>query len=385
MTVKILVVDDEPDLETLIRQRFRRQIRDSRYEFLFARDGEDALRTLEIEPGISVVLTDINMPRMDGLTLLGHIGGLNRLLRSVVISAYGDLDNIRVAMNRGAFDFLTKPIDFTDLEVTLEKTVLEVDAMRRGQDARLQLAHVEQELEVASRIQQAILPQTFCEFDARTDVRLYAAMQPARQVGGDFYDYFWVDEEHLAFAVADVSGKGVPAALYMAISRTVLRAIGLQGLEPGACMRRMNYILCQDNESGMFVTAFYGMLHVPTGTVTYSNAGHNPPYWLSAACTPKRFENLGGLVLGVLEAAEYKTGTLQLAPGDSLLLYTDGVTEAMDPAGQFFGEPRLVHELTRSEDTRPTALVGDLMQSVVDFAGGRDPHDDVTVLAVRWG
>lgn len=385
MPVKILVVDDEPDLETLILQKFRRHIREERYEFVFARDGEDALRALEEEPAITVVLTDINMPRMDGLTLLGRIGDLNRLLRSVVISAYGDLENIRVAMNRGAFDFLTKPIDFTDLEVTLEKTVLEVDSVKRGQDARRQLDHVEQELTVAARIQQTILPQTFCEFDERSDVRLFAAMQPARQVGGDFYDYFWLDEDRIGFAVADVSGKGVPAALYMAISRTVLRATAMHSLAPGPCMAQMNRILCTDNGSGMFVTAFYGILHVPTGKVHYTNAGHNPPYWLSSTSEPKRFENLGGLVLGVLPEAEYVTGSLQLKPGDSLVLYTDGVTEAMDPNGAFFGEPRLVDELTKVKEALPVALVGALMAAVDTFAAGRSPHDDVTVLALRWG
>src|SRR5215472_2179157 len=139
MTFKVLVVDDEPDLELLIKQRFRKRIRDGEFEFVFAQNGEDALAKLEQDPGLDIVMSDINMPVMDGLTLLSRLSDINRIVKAVIVSAYGDLQNIRVAMNRGAYDFLTKPIDFEDFEVTIKKTIQELETLHQGVKARDQL------------------------------------------------------------------------------------------------------------------------------------------------------------------------------------------------------------------------------------------------------
>ena len=143
---KILVVDDEPDVETMVRQKFRRQIRDSELSFCFARDGEAALECVRQDPSIDVVISDINMPVMDGLSLLGHLNESNRILRTVVVSAYGDMDNIRAAMNRGAYDFLTKPIDFRDFQITLDKAIRDMERIRDGIRARDQLTAIQSEL-----------------------------------------------------------------------------------------------------------------------------------------------------------------------------------------------------------------------------------------------
>src|ERR1022692_2436286 len=158
---QILVVDDEPDLELLVRQRFRRQIRDKEFEFLFSHNGEEALETLASQPAIDLVLSDINMPVMDGLTLLGKLGEASKTLRAVVVSAYGDMSNIRTAMNRGAIDFLIKPIDFEDLEITIRKTLDHVAQLKQSIQTQERLMAIKQELGVASRIQQSILPRPF--------------------------------------------------------------------------------------------------------------------------------------------------------------------------------------------------------------------------------
>src|SRR5580658_3934924 len=179
MAFKILIVDDEPDLELLIRQRFRRRNRDGAFDFEFALNGEEALSKLNSDESIDIVMSDINMPVMDGLTLLSRLREMDRLLRTVIVSAYGDMQNIRIAMNRGAYDFLTKPIDFEDFEVTLKKTIQEIQGVRAGYQARKQLDAIENELSVANRIQQSMLPRKFPPFPERREFEIYAEMDPA--------------------------------------------------------------------------------------------------------------------------------------------------------------------------------------------------------------
>jgi len=380
VTIHILVVDDEPDLETLITQRFRKQIRAGNFQFHFSGDGEQALEKLEHEPRIEIIFTDINMPRMDGLTLLGRLGELDLLHKAVVISAYGDMENIRTAMNRGAFDFLTKPIDFQDLEKTLEKTIREVQDLRKGQDAQRTLITMEQELTVAARIQQSILPKAFPE---APQIDLFACMHSAKQVSGDFYDFFWLDEHHLAVVVADVSGKGVPAALFMAVSRTLLRAVaGLKSC-PAQCLKRVNELIEPENVNNLFVTMIYGVLDIRTGFFEYTNAGHNLPYHLHAQ-GPTALPNQGGIVLGILPEISYEVSTLQLEPGDGLLLYTDGVTEAIDQDRNFYGEERLEALLANDKTRTAQELVEQITGDLWGFVGPAPQHDDITVLSFRY-
>src|SRR4051812_35463498 len=252
----ILVVDDEPDLELLINQRFRREIRDRTMRFVFASNGQDALRQLDAQGDADVVLTDINMPVMDGLTLLANLNERYPLLKSVIVSAYGDMANIRAALNRGAFDFVTKPIDFQDLALTLTRSIQEARTKRQAASDHERLVALARELDVARRIQQSIVPTRFPPFPHRTDVAIHASMQPARSVGGDFYDYFFIDEHRLAFAIGDVTGKGVPAALFMAVSRTLLRSTAPRGSRPGGCLAWVSPPLCAEAVGGLFSTCF---------------------------------------------------------------------------------------------------------------------------------
>ena len=182
---RILVVDDEPDLEPLVLQRMRRSIRGGEYTFVFAHNGIEALEVLGKDPTIDMVLSDINMPRMDGLTLLEQIPQVSPDIRCVIVSAYGDMKNIRVAMNRGAFDFVTKPIDFEDLKVTIDRTMRHLQEWREALASRDKLVVLQNELDVASKMQKSILPTTF---PTSPDYKVSARMQAARNVGGDFYD-----------------------------------------------------------------------------------------------------------------------------------------------------------------------------------------------------
>jgi sigma-B regulation protein RsbU (phosphoserine phosphatase) len=383
MAYKILIVDDEPDLELLVRQKFRQHVRESRFELSFARNGKEALQKIEEDPGIDLLLSDINMPVMDGLTLLAQLEGVDRFMKAIVVSAYGDMQNIRTAMNHGAYDFVTKPIDFQDLEVTINKTLHTVDALKQAKREREQLLSIQQELGVASRIQMSILPRIFPAFPDRKDFDLYAEIIPAMEVGGDFYDFFLVDEDRLGLVIADVSGKGVPAAIFMAVSRTLLRATALQKLSAGNCLQYVNSVLVTESDSGMFVTLFYGILNTRTGDLEFSCGGHNPPFLLSEGKV-SLMDCKGGTVLGAIEEAHYETQHAQLRPGDTLLLYTDGVTEAADLAENFFSEEGAEAYLRTATALPVKELVDGLIAAVRKFTGEAPQSDDLTVLAARY-
>ena len=382
--VKIMVVDDEVDLEPLIRQKFRRQIRDGIYDFIFAHNGLEALTRLIEFPEIGIILSDINMPEMDGLTLLMKLKELkNPGLKTVIVSAYGDMENIRTAMNRGAFDFLTKPISFDDLEITINKTMDEIMQLRHSMEEHDQLVSIQQDLQTAHEIQQAILPKVFPPFPSRTDFDIYAAMIAAREVGGDFFDFFLIDNDRLGFVIGDVSGKGVPAAIFMAVSRTLIRATGLKGIPAEECMHYVNNLLCNESVSCMFVTVFYGILNTNTGKLEYVNAGHNPPYLLTSKGL-KKVEMTGGTILGCIEDYQYKSRKITLAPGDRLFLYTDGVTEAFTKHNEAYGDERLESFLRQNQDYSIEELVKGVLKEVNDHSMGIPQSDDITLLSICY-
>jgi len=382
MTRKILVVDDEADLEALILQKFRRKIRSNEFEFFFARNGLEALAKLQNHEDIDMILTDINMPEMDGLTLLEELLKLPTLTKAVVVSAYGDMNNIRTAMNRGAFDFVTKPIDFNDLEVTIDKTLKELKALREGRRASDTLNALQQEMELAGRLQQSILPKSY---PVREDISMFTKMVPAKDIGGDFFDYFLIDEDHLGIAIADVSGKGVTAAMFMAVSRTLLRFTALQGLDVVAVLAHVNNLLCIDNDMSMFVTVFYGILDMKTGEFRYANGGHFPAIKLSQNRTVEFLPRTRGIALGVMEGMEFEEGSVRLTQGDLLYLFTDGIVEAENTKSEFFEEHRLMDFLRgQLEEISPEKVVNGAQKFVEEFAGDAEQFDDMTQLALQY-
>lgn len=385
MRLKLMVVDDEPDLETLIRQRFRRQIREETLDFVFAHNGLDALARLIEHPDIGIILTDINMPEMDGLTLLSKIAELNNpALKTVVVSAYGDMENIRTAMNRGAFDFITKPIDFGDLEITINKTLQQLTILRQSLEEHDQLIALKQDLNTAKIIQQAILPKVFPPYPNRKDFDVFGSMTAAKDIGGDFFDFFMIDDNNFGFVIGDVSGKGIPAAIFMAVSRTLLRATALKGLPPDECLDHVNNLLCSESVSSMFVTVFYGILNTETGIITYANGGHNPPYLVKTDGTIDLIPMTGGIALGVMEEMPFISKTLALKPGEAVFLFTDGVTEAMDSVENLYSEERLVDKLNLSHSKGIQEITKDIIDDVFLYSKDVPQSDDITVLTFRY-
>ena len=385
MAIKILSVDDELDLEILLTQYFRRKIKKGEYEFHFAHNGLEALQMLLAMPDFDVILSDINMPEMDGLTLLSKINELrNPAQKCIMVSAYGDMKNIRTAMNRGAFDFATKPIDMEDLSLTIEKAVEEVNYIKQTQREHLQLESIQSDLAVAGEIQKAILPCRFPPFPEITDLDIYASMTPAKEIGGDFYDFFRLDEDRIGLVIADVSGKGVPAALFMAVSNTLLRSIALTKDNSRECIEELNRLICRVNVNSMFVTVFYGILNHRTGALDYTNGGHNPAYVLRGK--NGELERLGrfpNLVVGGFEDFSYKSESAQLDPGDSLFLYTDGITEAFDAKDEAFGDERLEDSLVELYHDDAKTIIEGVYADLGEFIGDTTQSDDITMLVVK--
>ena len=378
---KILVVDDETDLEPLMLQRMRRTIRDGRYEFVFAHNGVEALQKLEIDDSIDMVLSDINMPQMDGLTLLDQIAARDPNLRSVIISAYGDMQNIRTAMNRGAFDFVTKPLDFEDLQITIDRTLQHVAKWRDALASRDKLVVLQNELGVASQMQQSILPS---HFPQGLGYRVFGHMTPARNVGGDFFDVIRLENDCLGLGIADVSDKGVSAALFMMSCRTLLKgaAIGAPG-GPGEVLREVNNILSEDNETSMFVTLFYATYDPQSRVLTYANGGHNPPLLVHADGASELLPLTGGVALALVPDLLYQQDSVTLAPDDTVIFYTDGVTEAINAEGDQFEVSRMQEIFAAAPPKDPESVVMDLLDAVNAFAGDMPQFDDITCLALR--
>ena len=382
--IKILSVDDEPSIESLMKQYFRRKIRAGEYEFLFARNGMEALAVLNSNPDIEVILCDINMPVMDGLKLLSKVNETNNLaLRVIMVSAFGDMQNIRQAMNNGAFDFVTKPIDMDDLSVTIEKAIAQIHYVHESQEEHTQLESLKKDLTVASEIQQYILPRDFPPFpDVSDQLDIYASMEAAKNVGGDFYDFFRIDDDHIGFVIADVCGKGIPAALYMTMSRTIIRSKGMHCLSAGECLTDANRQLVANSVDGMFVTVFYAIYHLKTGAFNYCSAGHNPPYLLHAANITKLLGSKNPM-LGSFEGLEYREDTLQLEPGDTLVMYTDGVTEAMNASHEELGTDRFEHLLQDAHTMNSQQIIKAVRTGITDFVGDAKQSDDITMLVFK--
>jgi sigma-B regulation protein RsbU (phosphoserine phosphatase) len=286
-------------------------------------------------------------------------------------------------MNRGAFDFITKPVNFDDLEITINKTLGEILSIRGWLIEHDQLVSIQNDLNISREIQQAILPKKFPPFPKEPNFDIYASMVAANEVGGDFYDFFMIDDKRLGFVIGDVSGKGISAAIFMAVSRTLIRATGLKGDSVSECMEYVNNLLCTESVSSMFVTVFYGILNTQTGEIDYVNAGHNPPYILSSNGI-QQVEMTNGLALGVLNDFSFQSKKIQLKKGDQLLLYTDGVVEAFDLGETAYGEEKFENFLHQSLNLPVETILKKLFTDVADFVNGAPQSDDITLLGITY-
>lgn len=258
--------------------------------------------------------------------------------------------------------------------ITYEENLKEVTAERE---------RINTELDLATRIQKDSLPSIFPPFPERDDFDIYATMDPAKEVGGDFYDFLMIDDDHLGLVIADVSGKGVPAALLMMVSKTILENTMRRYESPAEVLQAANNMICSNNAEEMFVTVWLGILEISTGRLTASNAGHEKPVIISADGKVELINDKHGFVLGVIEDMIYTDYELTLNPGDKIFVYTDGVVEATDSDNNLFGTERMLEAIEENPTAKPNEVIANVRAAVDRFVGDAEQFDDITMLCVR--
>lgn len=243
---------------------------------------------------------------------------------------------------------------------------------------------IESELRIAREIQMGMIPKIFPPFPNTPQIDLFALLRPAKEVGGDLYDFFLVDDEHLCFAIGDVSGKGVPASLFMAVTRTLLRSTAPNQLSTATIVKTLNNSLASGNESSMFVTFFIGILHLKTGSLTYTNAGHNPPVIIHKDNSVSYFEITEHIPIGLFTDYKYNQMERMLLPGDKIFLYTDGITEAENSDKKLYSDERLIHCLKNCACEKPKGLIEHVAKDVTLHVNGNDQSDDLTMLSIIY-
>ncbi|MEW6076277.1 MAG: SpoIIE family protein phosphatase [Thermodesulfobacteriota bacterium] len=308
-------------------------------------------------------------------------GSITRPIRALADSsgriAAGDFDaGLPEPRSRDEIGVLTR--DFRTMRDSLK------DHIRRLTETTAARERMESELKIAHDIQMSILPKTFPPFPTRDEFDLYALIAPAREVGGDFYDFFQLNENTLCFVIGDVSGKGVPAALFMAITKTLIKSFARGDVSPDEILSHVNGELAADNEACMFVTLFCGLLDMTSGEIRYANAGHNPPVLIKRNGGVEWLPRAASLVAGAMPEVEFQCERLRLGPGDNLFLYTDGVTEAMNKAEEFFSEESLIGELAGAADLSIREAIEKIMNAVHRFSDGAPQSDDITMMMIRY-
>ena len=379
----VLIVDDNDDNRFTLSMRLEA----CGYEnIVTAENGHEALEKMRSAP-VDLVLLDIMMPEMNGYEVLEHLKADAELrdLPVIVITALDEMDSVIKCIEFGAEDYLAKPFNPTLLRArvgaSLEKKRLR-DEVRAGRD-RLQ-----QELDAARTLQLGMLPGTFPAWSAEHPVEVHALMEPAREVGGDLYDCFWASAHLFCFLVGDVSGKGAPAAMFMARARSLVRMAveysrndRAENISPAPIAEAVNRELCRNNPERMFVTLFLGLLDTRTGALTYINAGHPAPSLLRAAGDSERLDGKPEPPLGVRPNTAYQCREATLHPGETIVVHSDGVTEAMNIGEELYTAERLNADLAALRNETPEAIVRTVKDRVDAFTGTAPRADDVTLLA----
>jgi sigma-B regulation protein RsbU (phosphoserine phosphatase) len=327
------------------------------------------------------------MPGMSGLEVCRKLKANPRSadIPVIFLTAKDQTEDETEGFELGAADYILKPVNPPILQARVKTHLALKQSMDALQETSAALARAKQrmelELNVGRDIQTSMLPSAVPD---RKEVTLCASMDAAREVGGDFYDYYMLSENELCFCVADVSGKGVPAALFMAMSKILIKSCSRDDPEPGNVITRVNAELSEDNQECMFVTVFFGVLNLLTGELRYTNGGHNPPLVRRASGEVAAVGDSHGPVVGIMPGEDYGQSTLHMAPGDVLLVFTDGVTEAMDTGDQLYGDERLFDVLQSAAESSAQALVNAVSDSVAAFAAGAEQADDITMLAVQY-
>jgi len=378
----ILAVDDTPENLDVVKG-----ILSADYIVKAATSGPMALKIAEKQPP-DLILLDIMMPEMDGYEVCRRLkdNEFTKDVPVIFLTAMDQTTDEAQGFELGAADYMTKPVNPPILKARVATHLALKSSMDQLQSAfdiiKKHKERMQQELNVGRDIQMSMLPVDFPPFPERTEFSIHALLKPAREVGGDFYDFFFVSEDEICLVLGDVSGKGVPAALFMAVTKTMTKTQAADDSSPASIVTRVNEELSADNPACMFVTLFVAIVNVRSGELRFTNAGHNPPYILRRDGKLDCLDQRHGPIIGAVEGVAFREDQVQIGEQDTLLLFTDGVTEAMDTSDQLYSEDRL-EEFLRKADNTPDQLTGDVLNAVEQFATGAEQADDITLLAFR--
>ena len=321
------------------------------------------------------------------LWLKKFMGQFNTLLNGIVRMGKGELEPVAAEpFSISEFEIMHQEIDRTSLALNRQMDTIrrmERDRMERENMIKEQ-ERIVKELSTARQIQRSVLPHIFPPFPDRKEIKLFASMDPARDVGGDFYDFFFVDEDHLCLVIADVSGKGIPAALFMMFAKRIIEDFTRMDHGPAEILEQTNDLLCDNNQAEMFVTVWLGILEISTGRLTCSNAGHEYPVIRKKDSGFELFKDKHSFVIGGIPGVPYKEYTLTMEPGDKIFVYTDGVPEAIDKNDEMFGVKRMVEALNTDAGGGPEEILSNVRSAVDAFVGDAEQFDDITMLCVEY-
>jgi len=378
---RALIIDDDPTTRDLFGAVFADLGGDVDKDCAFAVSDDEALHIIRSGADFDIAFIAIDRTPISGMSLFHQINDRTFRVPRVALTSGADLTLIRSAMNQGAVDFLVKPVSTHDFAATLERVLETVERRRRNWNERAAFSALKKEVDIAADIQQKILPS---EFPVVPGYEFAACMRPAKSMGGDFYDIFALPDSRTGIVVADVSGKGVPAAFYMAVARTLIRSVAMTpGVSPSDCLYQVNDLLCAHHIPGMFVSVFYAVIDPETSIVHFANGGHQLPFKGGPARPPEELTGGHGVVLGIMADMEYDEETVVLVPEDYLFVYTDGASEAFNEAREPLGEEGLAKGLSHIADSSAEGIVKHVNTVIDTFVGSADQHDDITSLVVR--
>ena len=380
----VLAVDDTPENLDIVKG-----ILVDDYHVKVAVNGKIAIKIAQSQSP-DLILLDIMMPEIDGYEVCRQLKADpdTRDIPVIFLTAKGETADEAEGFALGAADYILKPVNPPLLKARVKTHI----ALKQNMD-ELQAAYavinqqkerMQQELNVGRDIQLSMVPDTFPAFPDREEFDIHGLLKPAREIGGDFYDYFFVQRNKLCICVGDVSGKGVPAALFMAVTKTMIKSTATEDHSPASIITRVNDEISQDNPSCMFITLFLGILDTETGELQYTNAGHPYPYLRHADGSVSTLHNIHGPVVGAMDGMAYGEDKVNLTRGDQLLIFTDGITEAMDLSDQLYGEQRVMDLFKTEAKGGPEAVVATTLASVENFAGEAEQADDITILVVEY-
>ncbi len=376
---KILVVDDEPlNINILV------ELLKDNYKMMVAKSGAQALKAARSSNKPDLILLDIMMPDMDGYEVCRQLKAdpETKDIPVIFVSAMSESLDETKGFDVGAIDYITKPISPKTLEARVHTHLALTQQALELKEAHTliqeQQQRMQNELNVARDIQLSMVPTTFPEDEA---VEIYATLKPAREIGGDFYDAFMIDNESLCLCIGDVSGKGAPAALFMAMAKTLIKSYASSDFSTASIMTRVNDELCEGNDENLFVTVFLAILNIHTGELCFTNAGHNYPYIVKENKSLVTLDQKHGPVVAAMDGLVYKEDLITLDKFDTLFLFTDGVTEAMDQEEALYGEKRLEDFLLAHDAKDVKTNITLLMQDISAYENHTEQSDDITILS----